>query len=399
MLFSGIINEIIKDPKIKKIYTIDYQDGALNSLINDSEKLEKIYFEDRKKINVPKDTILVMQSIVPYMIRDELLIDDKTKLFFWNLHPENLVPNFIPFHFLNNIIRSNYIFFKRTIDFLFAKRLNLLKNFIKLSIKNNSLMFMDSSNLYNTYFKLNLKNSKDVEFLPIPVRLSKKNKKINGNKVLSVSWVGRVEGFKFNILIYILNKLSKYCFEKNIEIHFHLIGDGTLLEEVKKIKFSNNLLKIKVYGNLNYKDLIILLYDKVNLSFAMGTSALDSAKIGIPTILVDYSFKKIKNYKFRWIFDTENFDLAHEIENNEYRGPVYSLNEIINQYLKDKKKLSIKSKKYVLEKHDINILSKTFLKKISNSKLEFGKIDKRILKKSLLRKLYYKFNNYYTGKK
>ena len=38
VLFSNIINNIIEDKSIEKIYTIDYENGALNKLCNDSPK-------------------------------------------------------------------------------------------------------------------------------------------------------------------------------------------------------------------------------------------------------------------------------------------------------------------------------------------------------------------------
>ena len=403
MLFSNLINHIYKNDFIKKIYLIDYKDGALNKLTMDSEKIERIYFYDKKKVKVPLNSVLVLQSLVPYTFRDELIISDEIKIFFWNLHPENLIPNIIPVHFLNQIITSNYNFLKKTIDFFLAKRLNLLRKFIELCIDNQGLVFMDSSNLHNTCYKLNLKKPNRVSFLPVPVSKSSKFKRkintINKNKILSISWVGRVEGFKFSILFFLLHELSAFCTKNNVKIHFNLIGDGKQLNEIKNLKLDYNLMKIKFHGNLNYNDLINVLNENVDLAFAMGTSALDSANIGIPTLLVDYSFNKIKNYKFRWIFDTQDFDLTHEIENNTYTGPSFSISEIINIYNSFKDELSLKSKNYVSNNHNIDNISKTFLKLVSNTKLEYGMIDKNLLNKGFLRKYYFKFNNYYTGTK
>ena len=94
VLFANLINTVLSDSLIEKIYIIDYEDGALNKLTEDSPKLKRLYFNDGVKLKVPKESILVMQSLIPYTIRDELVIKDSVKIFFWNLHPENLVPNF-----------------------------------------------------------------------------------------------------------------------------------------------------------------------------------------------------------------------------------------------------------------------------------------------------------------
>ncbi len=397
VLFSGLINEIISSKKIEKIYIIDYHDGALNGLTKNSDKLVRLFFEDKKKIYVPTDSILIMQSIVPYTIREELIVNLETKVFFWNLHPENLIPNLIPIHRLNNFLKSNYSFYKKIIDILFKKRFKLMRNFVEMCLSKKGIVFMDETNIFNTCYKLGIEKPKEFEFLPVPVKLANKKVFDKDTSKVSVSWVGRVEGFKFSIINFILEKFSRYSLDNKLTINFHLIGDGIKLNEILNKKYENEYFKLIAYGNLKYESLVNLLFEKIHLAFAMGTSALDSAKLGIPTVLVDYSYKKIKNYKFRWIFDTQNYDLTHEIDNNNYKGPSYSFIEIIKQNFKLHKELSLKSKNYVIRNHSIKVIAKKFIRLVSNSKLAFGEIDDKILKKSILRKFYYKLNNYYTG--
>ena len=397
VLFSNIINNIIEDKSIEKIYTIDYENGALNKLCNDSPKLERRFFYNNKKIIVPQDSILIMQSLIPYTIRHELVIKKNIKIFFWNLHPENLIPNYIPISYLNNIIKANYKIFKKPIDFIFRSRLRLIRRFIELCISKKSLLFMDSTNLYNTIYKINCSEIHDIDFLPVPVKDINFFSKKKYSKSLSVSWVGRIEEFKFHILKFILTEISKYSEKNMLKIKFHLIGDGIRLNEIRNSRYENKFFKIKFYGNKSYSDLQELLKNKINFSFAMGTSAMDSAKLGIPTILVDYSYKKIRNYKFRWIFDTKSFNLAHDINNNNYDGPSYELHQILNQLDNNFDDLSKKSSNYVRKNHSLNDISKKFLDKVCKSELKFGEIDQNILKKSIFRRLYYKLNNYYTG--
>ena len=183
VLFANLINTVLSDSLIEKIYIIDYEDGALNKLTEDSPKLKRLYFNDGVKLEVPKDSILVMQSLIPYTIRDELVIKDSVKIFFWNLHPENLVPNFVPIISVNNIITANYKFFKKYIDLIFNKRITNARNFLELCLNKKSLVFMDKTNLYNTCYKLNFSQDKKINFLPVPVNIKnrifkKKIKKI-----------------------------------------------------------------------------------------------------------------------------------------------------------------------------------------------------------------------------
>ena len=340
-----------------------------------------------------------MQSLIPYTIRDELVIKDSVKIFFWNLHPENLVPNFVPIISVNNIITANYKFFKKYIDLIFNKRITNARNFLELCLNKKSLVFMDKTNLYNTCYKLNFSQDKKINFLPVPVNIKNRILKKKNKKNISISWVGRVEGIKYNILLFILFEISNYCLVNKFKVKFHLIGDGKKLNIIKNSLFENQFFSMKIYGNISYSNLEEFLQKEIDLSFAMGTSAMDSAKFGIPTILVDYSYKIIKNYKFRWIFDTEFYDLTHDINNNDYSGKSYSLIEIMKQLSIDYKILSKKSKDYVIENHNLKTISNDFLFLLSKSELTFGDLNKEILHTSFLRKTYYKFNKYYTGTK
>ena len=48
----------------------------------------------------------------------------------------------------------------------------------------------------------------------------------------------------------------------------------------------------------------------------MGTSAIEGARLGIPTILLDYSYKSINGfYKYEFIYEKEGFSLGRKITN------------------------------------------------------------------------------------
>ena len=67
------------------------------------------------------------------------------------------------------------------------------------------------------------------------------------------------------------------------------------LVEVKK--FCENLNNVNFLGTLRNNQLQSVL-SQANIGFAMGTSALDIANLGIPTILLDFSYQPINFYKY-----------------------------------------------------------------------------------------------------
>jgi hypothetical protein len=114
--------------------------------------------------------------------------------------------------------------------------------------------------------------------------------------VMKAVWIGRLEDFKVPILLHALERLDRI---ESISIQFDVIGDGAERGAVSAFAAGLSRLKVNFLGNINYAALDGALkgYDVV---FAMGTSALEGAKLGIPTFCLDYAYSLIKgNYRFR----------------------------------------------------------------------------------------------------
>lgn len=93
---------------------------------------------------------------------------------------------------------------------------------------------------------------------------------------------------------------------------------NTLFEQMIKKYIPNNRVTVSYINNLHGEDLEDYLYNNSTLHIAMGTSALEGAKLGIPTILIDYSKQKFPdNYKYRWLYECEDYCLAGEVKNGQ----------------------------------------------------------------------------------
>ena len=91
-------------------------------------------------------------------------------------------------------------------------------------------------------------------------------------------------------------------------------------------------------------------------------SALEGASRSIPTVLLDYSYKKIKNkYRFNLAFNSEKYTLAKEIKTSNFEK-VCTLNNLLMTIKNDY--LSISNKSYLWWLN--NYSSKSFEKKINN---------------------------------
>lgn len=392
VLFSTLAEYISTNFSGIDVSIIDYEDGIINQLVK-NVKVNRIIFEDFKKVYVPKGAILILQSILPFSIRPELQINDDQQLFFWNLHPNCLI--------LNNITK-NKIFDKIINHFRIITRANI-KSFVEFCITKEGLVFMDDSNSTRTlkYYGISLKPTLlQICGKPNEELLHNKNNDIIITDTLNFSYIGRVVDFKYYPLKKALSTLDalvkKEAIKKNIK--FYIVGEGEMIGSL--ISFvSQNITFIEVVftGAIDNKKIHSFLTDnQININFAMGTSVLDSIQLGVPTILLNYAYCDINGYPIYYFADEEmNYSLGRELNSNElHDSNLISLNNCINNYISDPNKYVLNSLKYSAL-FSVNVVSKLFIEKISASKLYYSDV-KKYFHKSIIRKLYnrFKYNLY-----
>jgi hypothetical protein len=124
---------------------------------------------------------------------------------------------------------------------------------------------------------------------------------------------------------------------------------------------------------------------------AMGTSALEGAKLGIPTFLLDISLKKIHgDYVFRMLYDTKEFDLGHFISNEDFVNNNTSFYDLVNDIIHNYRFHSKKSFEYFFQNHDIENVSNIFLNKAFNTGLIYSMLNPGYFKKPKFLKFYNK---------
>lgn len=390
VLFYRLANSIVQISNIK-IFVIDYENGAIARNLIKHENLILLPFVDGKKISPPENSVLIMQSILPYAIRDELVVQPNTKMLFWNLHPDCLVPYLMPLPFLRNLQNKNFKFYLFLVKLLNQSLITNLQKFVKDSVKKKSLLFMDQANLIKTKKYLFLE-SLDVVFLPLPALGSKikRNIFLQDFKTLEFTWVGRLCDFKSYILIYTLRKLCILAEKNKIKIKFSIIGDGAFKKMIGGQIVNTDWFNVEFLGSLSPDLLNKHLLNNTDVMAAMGTSALEGAKLGIPTIVLDISYFPVSSdYKFRWLHETLNFDLGHDMTIDDFEKNNLSLEKILLDVVNDYHILSNKAYNYFKSNHDMEYVINKFLSATQNCELRFSDIPPSILKKSILRQAYY----------
>lgn len=394
VLFYRLANFIAHENPSIKVYLIDYKNGAMARHIAQLENIKLIPYVKGVKLIVPENSVLIMQSFLPYYWPDDLKLDYNQKILFWNLHPYNLVPSLLPFPFLRELPKNSFRVYK-FLSIFYKDLIFRLNAFVQLLLDSNSICFMDKTNLDVTskYLFLNIPKQK---YLPVPAVHKKayvtSNKTFLEKDTINIGWIGRLCDFKSYILVYTINKLSEISSRFNDkELVYHIVGEGPYLKYIKDNLKISSTFSVVFHGSISHDKLDSFIDRNFDIVTAMGTSALEGAKLAKPTILLDFTYKKVKkDYKFRLIYDTEGFDLAHLITESDYESCNDSLFKIINDIIENYNYHSKKSLDYFNSNHSIETISQLLLQKAHDSKLIFSMIDPLILKKGLLLNAYNK---------
>lgn len=370
---------------------IDYPDGFASNRLEENTTVRLRLFKDNVPIDIASDTILIMQSVLPYTMRPELQIEPDTKIVFWSLHPFNLVPTIVPLPWFRHL-QAKYDnvnrFIMNTLLFPLRKK---LQNLIETLVDKKSIFFVDGVNLKSTSERLNIKITNPI-YMPIPCDLTESNKKIvtaSRNKdVLDFCWLGRLIDFKIHILIYTIKRLSEYAVRKKKKINMHIIGDGPGLKNIEGLNIENDSFQIIYTGVLTGQSLDEYLLNNIDVLAAMGTSALEGAKLGVPTILLDISYGTIKgDYKFKWLFESKDYNVG-EIINKNHFGNNNTLDKAIDAIIFDYNLISKKTYEYYTTNHSISSVADKFVDALNDATFTFKDFKPKIFKKSMFRKIY-----------
>lgn len=366
LLFLRLANYLIQQNPALNIYLIDYLDGCMLNTPTD-QQLHLITYQDGRCCQIPDNSLLIMQSTVPWVIPKALKMTDKTRILYWNAHPANLIPH-LPL--LNSDwMLGNFKWGRRVIStFLPIQRQTMVK-LIDYLDKKNSLLFMSNpcidtaQNLLKTTIKNPIK-------LPIFIENKTQFIRIQPSTQLTFSFLGRLIDWKIYPLTFFLKALSNYCLTQQVKIHFLVIGEGEHDYLLKEPNYNNAYLIVEFVGNVAPSALDDYLLDNVDLMLASGTSALESAKLGIPTISLGHAYHPVKQYfKVEFFFEVEANEPIMQCQSQEFEKTLHYLCfELRSNY----QQLSKDCYLHYMELYDVDTISQRFLTIADKAQATYG---------------------------
>lgn len=203
----------------------------------------------------------------------------------------------------------------------------------------NSICFTDIAGICSSVEKTEIAYERDMDerLLPIAVEIPPKkiaNSQKEINDPLRLAWIGRVSSdFKEIPIAYMINDICNWEKITHKKIVLTIVGTGDALPNIKNIA-QNSGINITFIENIAYEKLGNFVQDNVDLLFAMGTSAIDGAKVGCPTVVVTpVRPTDEKKVSYRWIFESNGFSLGEYPElSRKTNQMMKTFESIMNEY-------------------------------------------------------------------
>jgi hypothetical protein len=255
---------------------------------------------------------------------------------------------------------------------VFANAVHEKKSLFKQSLisylmKSNALFFMDKNGVEE--LERRKYSVKKPAYIPIPVEIPASltaSKKKSAGKTITVTYVGRDVEWK----IFPLKKVIEDCAALQ-EYTFKFIVFCDKSENYSRIL---NMNCSNVYVNYNEGvyggDLDNMLCKYADIHFAMGTSALDGAKMGVPTVLLDFSEKEFPdNYRYKFIHHAQGYSLGDDAVNYKKGKHDLTMEKIVKTISDHEsyKKLQHECYGYVKENHSLQNISSLLVNACSHT--------------------------------
>lgn len=360
---------------------IDYVDGDMAK--NKDEHIELIPYYDEKEVVIPENSIVIFQSMTPWSIYPSLKMSDDTKLFFITTLPANFYP-VLP-GFLRNLMYEGKTIAKFIWHTILSSEYQKSKFFLNLIEQKDSHAILDTDIVCNLQQSLNIKitNPKILPLFSQDVESNLYLKQDKKNDTIELGWVGRLADFKINILNHTIKDAFDYANKNEISIVFSVVGGGAYEQKLLNLESKYfSIKKISYIKPLELTDFMLSL----DMLFAMGTTALDGAKIGLPTVRLDYSYSEIPlGYKYKFFHEVQGYSMGEKIESSCFSNGKHSFDEFMFIWQNNRNKLSQNMYNSYLANHSISNSSQLLIKYLSKSSL----IYKTLKTNNLLVSLFY----------
>ncbi|MCS1408632.1 MAG: hypothetical protein M2R45_01808 [Verrucomicrobia subdivision 3 bacterium] len=373
----------------QETYLVDYPDGFM-AKHRDTELTRFIAYRDGSRVSVPEESLVIFQAMTPWSIFPALRIPSETRILYWNCYPFNLIPSFPG---LTGLMFRSPVWGRLILTTLLISFRNKMLRLINLMLEKESLVFHDSTNVAVTEQYLMMKIA-DPVFLPVtagdpPKEVLRPSRDLRAQG-LRVAWIGRVCDFKYFILKHAITKLEEVAETLSIPLTVTIVGSGDYTAKLHRHADSLERNTIRFIEHISPGNLDEYLCQEVDLLLAMGASALEGARLGVPTILVDIFYRDVPdNYVFRWLCDRTGFTLGAFQPKHQSVDGNHSLSDRVRELLNDSDLMAARTSEYFQQHHSLDSVCNRLLRIADRAICSYGELcAQRLTERGVLYPIY-----------
>jgi glycosyltransferase involved in cell wall biosynthesis len=288
------------------VYVVDFQDGFLNSKLVNS-KVKILEFSIKNRIKIDNDAIVIVPISHVRLANAHLDLPDSARVLLWSIHPHNVLYLFGGAEWFYQL-GENYL--EKTLRIFYPFDFLRVRSAVNIAHEKCGLVVMDKANQESIEKTLGLQ-LKPAHFLPIPLEKSQIQKANHVESSLEISWIGRISDDKVFALLRVLSDAEQFAQTTKTKVRVNIIGSGSKQKMLRAAFARFPTLEIRELGTLDSLALEELLTTQTDVVVAMGTSLIEAARYGIPTILVDPSYQAMPSgLPYQWFFELHSFNLG-----------------------------------------------------------------------------------------
>lgn len=375
-----------------RVNIVDYRGGAMSSVVGELPAVNHIEFIDGRPLTLPEDGVIVFQAMLPYNLPAEVTVPPGARVLYWTLYHMNLIPRLLPSRWAKDVqIRSPRLN-RFVMNTLLSSLRDRLRATVEVMHREGSLLFMDRSTLSSTVQRLGIE-VKEPRLLPVacgdvPPGDRRSGRATSGGE-LCFAWLGRLADFKIFMLLHVLEDLSRFSAEHRVPITMHIVGEGDESGRIRPQLLEHEYFSIRMRGTVVGPALEELLVGEVDLLWAMGTSALEAGKWGIPTVLLDACYGEVPSaYRYRWLHETRDFSLAELVSPDGISGGTWGVEDVVAVIRSDERyeEASVKEYSYCATHHAESTVARNLWRYLNEARFRYRDFGPGILRKGWVRR-------------
>lgn len=342
----------------ENVKVVDYSQGLLKNMLDESA----VHFEFIDLEMKGWSACILSQDVVFGFNNDiytyPFIFENNPRLFFYDVFPL----------FWNNFLKPKGRSFK-WLDIIISRI------YIESCFFSNGIAVMEPVSLKMLNARFPSIELSTVPVIPIAIKvLPLEAKACVGVYKRRITYVGRSEVWKIRPVVKMIEDILKSDLSEKIILNIVLSNINTglnILEKELGCKLSDTGIEIQLYENLSARELEHIILKESDFGFAMGTSALEFARLKCPVLVADFSSASFsKEYKYKWLYQVEPGCLGLDIDdaiNSMRLTEGVSFDQVLKDLSAGYSDIADSCYKHVNEYHSISKNLSLMLSAVNNS--------------------------------